>query len=242
MPGILFGYLAAAGVRASRVGIVHADDAFGREVLGAVESHLGAAASGRLARFSFPVGILDAEAMLQALGKPLPDLLVVVGRPEENSLAIRRARREAGSSLLVCAVGGLPEGELTKDKKRELDGTLVLDFWSGNWRTAGEVFGTSESFARTFKKVNGFDPDYHVASAALALLVVKRGIEKAGGTTARGVAAAIAALDEETVFGRAAFAGNGRIRGGAYLGEVRHGKIEPLWPVGRGEGGSPIGR
>ncbi len=239
LPRALFDYLAVARIRPSRIGLLHSQDAFGRSVADAVAREVAGDGGVSLERIPFPVGLPDVEAVLRPLGKPLPDWVLVVGRREENSLLARRIRGLAGSSTVVCAVGGLPAGDIEKNKKGEMDGILVLDFWNSRRHPGDEDLGPAGAFVREFRKKFGQDPDYHAAAAAMALLVIQRGIEAAGDTRADRVAESIAGLDEDLVFWRAAFSREGRMRGGGFLGVVRRTRVEPLWPASSGGGATP---
>ncbi len=75
-----------------------------------------------------------------------------------------------------------------RTRRERLDGILVLDFWDGRRRPGDEDPGPAGAFVREFRKKFGYDPDYHVAAAAMALLVIQRGIEAAGDTRADRVA------------------------------------------------------
>ncbi len=239
LPRALFDYLAVGRIRPKRISVIHSQDAFGRSTADAVARQVAGDAGVSLERIPFPVGLPDVEALLRPLGKPLPDWVLVVGRREENSLLARRIRGLAGLETIVCAVGGLPAGDIDKNKKGEMDGILVLDFWDGRRRPGDENLGPAGAFVREFRKKFGYDPDYHAAAAAMALLVIQRGIEAAGDTRADRVAESIAGFDAELVFWRAAFSREGRMRGGGFLGIVRRSKVEPLWPASSGGGATP---
>ena len=94
------------------------------------------------------------------------------------------------------------------------------------------VFGSTDAFYQDFLKRENRDPDYVHASAAAALVVLQKAIEKAGTLDKAKVRDALAATDAMTFYGPVKFGPNGMNQGRELpIIQVQDGKVVPLFPA-----------
>ena len=112
------------------------------------------------------------------------------------------------------------------------DGVTSASWWHHSLTyTSNDAFGSTATFYKEFVAREKKDPDYVHASAAAALVVLQKAIEKAGTVDKAKVRDALAATDLLTFYGPVKFGPNGMNQGRDLpIIQVQAGKVVPLFP------------
>lgn len=216
-----------------RIAILGREDVFPRAM--AAEMKKAAEEAGLQVVYSdfYPVGTLDHSAAMSKIKAAAPQWVFVSGYTQDLILARKQMNDLKLAAPIVTMVTGPAYREFVDALGKQADGVTSASWWhhSLNYK-ADDVFGSTEAFYKEFVAREKKDPDYVHASAAAALVVLQKAIEKAGTLDKAKVRDALASLEATTFYGPVKFGPNG-MNGGRDLPiiQVQAGKVVPLYPA-----------
>ena len=181
----------------------------------------------------YAVGTLDHASSLSKIKSQKPDWIYLTGYTQDLIL-LRKQMNDLGvTAPIVTMVTGPAYKEFVDGLGKLADGVTSSSWWHhATDYKSDDVFGSTKAFYTQFVKEQGHDPDYVHASAAAAMIVLQKGIEKAGTLNRAKVRDAIAGLDIVTFFGPIKFSPNGmnQVRDLPII-QVQKGKVSVLHPA-----------
>lgn len=181
----------------------------------------------------YAVGTLDHSSSLSRIKSLNADWIYLTGYTQDLIL-LRKQMQDLGvKSPIVTMVTGPAYKEFVDGLGKLAEGVTSSSWWhhATNYKS-DDVFGSTKAFYTQFLKEQGHDPDYVHASAAAAMIVLQKGIEKAGTLNKAKVRDAIASLDIVTFYGPIKFSPNGmnQVRDLPII-QVLNGKVSVLHPA-----------
>ncbi len=212
------------------VEVVHSDSAFDNAVAkGAVKwiKEFGLKLTGVQ---EYPSGLSDLSSILVKIKEHHPDAVLVAGHTHDAILFIRQAKENRVNIKLMAFTVGVQAPDFRNALGKDANYAIGITPWLPNMNFHGKVFGSASKFAKEFKKVYGYMPDYHAASAVADCLVFQYAIEKAGTLNPKKVRDAIANLDIQTIYGEVKFNKDGQISKKQVVIQVQNDKVYPVFP------------
>jgi branched-chain amino acid transport system substrate-binding protein len=216
-----------------KIAILGREDVFPRAM--ASEMKKAAEANGIEVAYSefYPVGTLDHAASLSKMKATGAQWVFITGYTQDLILARKQMADQKFSAPIVTMVTGPSYREFVDGLGKLADGVTSASWWHHSLTyKSDDVFGSTEAFYKDFVARYKKDPDYVNASAAAALVVLQKAIEKAGTLDKTKVRDAIAATDMLTFYGPVKFTANGMNQGRDLpIIQVQGTKIVPLYPA-----------
>lgn len=213
------------------VAVVSADDNFSQEVARYAVEEAQAQGMSVLPLVTFPAGSTDLSSVVTRLRAEHPDLVIESGHFVEGVALVRQA---AQLGLRPAAIGETvapTDPAFVKSLGNLAEHVIGSTQWVPNQAGRGQYFGTATDYARGFRAMFGFTPDYHAAEASAACLALVLAIEHAGSTDPERVIAALRRLDIDSFFGRIHFAPDGQdITRPMNVVQIQHGRPVTVWP------------
>jgi branched-chain amino acid transport system substrate-binding protein len=181
----------------------------------------------------YPVGTLDHAASLSKIKAAAPQWIFITGYTQDLILARKQMGDLKLTAPIVTMITGPSYREFIEGLGKQADGVTSASWWHHTLTyKSDDVFGSTDAFYKEFLKIEKKDPDYVHASAAAALVVLQKAIEKAGTIDKAKVRDALASIDVMTFYGPVKFGPNG-MNGGRDLPivQVQAGKVVPLYPT-----------
>jgi len=216
-----------------KIAILGREDVFPRAM--AAEMKKAAEANGIEVAYSefYPVGTLDHAAALSKMKATGAQWVFITGYTQDLILARKQMGDLKFSAPIVTMVTGPSYREFVDGLGKLADGVTSASWWHHSLTyKSDDVFGSTEAFYKEFVAREKKDPDYVNASAAAALVVLQKAIEKAGTLDKAKVRDALAATDILTFYGPVKFTANGMNQGRDLpIIQVQGTKIVPLYPT-----------
>lgn len=179
----------------------------------------------------FPKELKDASTFLTSIKALDPDLVFCATLLEDAILIAKQAK-----DLKVCPKAlAFSVGATTPDFRESLgdDAEYLFgsEWWLPNMGWKGPVMGSSQDYARVFEEKFGYEPDYHVAGATAAGVILQLALEKAGSTDVDAVRKALNEFDMELFWGPTAWDETGQnIKGGSGPIQIQEGRVVAIYP------------
>ncbi len=216
-----------------KIAILGREDVFPRAM--ATEMKKAAEANGIEVAYSefYPVGTLDHAAALSKMKATGAQWVFITGYTQDLILARKQMGDLKFSAPIVTMVTGPSYREFVDGLGKLADGVTSASWWHHSLTyKSDDIFGSTEAFYKEFVAREKKDPDYVNASAAAALVVLQKAIEKAGTLDKAKVRDALAATDILTFYGPVKFTANGMNQGRDLpIIQVQGTKIVPLYPT-----------
>lgn len=216
-----------------RIAILGREDVFPRAM--AAEMKKAAEAVGLEVVYSefYPVGTLDHASSLLKIKAAAPQWIFVTGYTQDLILARKQMADLKLSAPAITMITGPSYREFIDGLGPLANGITSASWWHHSLTyKSDDVFGSTEAFYKEFLAREKKDPDYVHASAAAALVVLQKAIEKAGTLDKAKVRDALAATDALTFYGPVKFGANGMNQGRDLpIIQVQAGKVVPLFPA-----------
>jgi len=216
-----------------KIAILGREDVFPRSM--AAEMKKAAEAAGLEVVYNefYPVGTLDHAASLSKIKSAAPQWVYVTGYTQDLILARKQMADIKLEAPVVTMITGPSYREFVEGLGKLADGVTSASWWHHSLTyKSDDVFGSTESFYKEFVAREKTDPDYVHASAAAALVVLQKAIEKAGTLEKSKVRDALAGMDTLTFYGPIKFGPNGMNQGRELpIIQVQGGKVVPLFPT-----------
>lgn len=216
-----------------KIAILGREDVFPRAM--AAEMKKAAEAVGLEVVYSefYPVGTLDHASSLLKIKAAAPQWIFVTGYTQDLILARKQMADLKLSAPAITMITGPSYREFIDGLGPLANGITSASWWHHSLTyKSDDVFGSTEAFYKEFLAREKKDPDYVHASAAAALVVLQKAIEKAGTLDKAKVREALAATDALTFYGPVKFGANGMNQGRDLpIIQVQAGKVVPLFPA-----------
>ncbi len=216
-----------------KIAILGREDVFPRAM--AAEMKKAAEANGIEVAYSefYPVGTLDHAAALSKMKASGAQWVFITGYTQDLILARKQMGDLKFSAPIVTMVTGPSYREFVDGLGKLADGVTSASWWHHSLTyKSDDVFGSTEAFYKEFVAREKKDPDYVNASAAAALVVLQKAIEKVGTLDKAKVRDALAATDILTFYGPVKFTANGMNQGRDLpIIQVQGSQIVPLYPA-----------
>jgi branched-chain amino acid transport system substrate-binding protein len=180
----------------------------------------------------YPVGTLDHASSLLKIKAAAPQWIFVTGYTQDLILARKQMSDLKLAAPIVTMITGPSYREFIDGLGPLANGVTSASWWHHSLTyKSDDVFGSTAAFYKDFVEREKKDPDYVHASAAAALVVLQKAIEKAGTVDKAKVRDALAATDVLTFYGPVKFGPNGMNQGRELpIIQVQAGKVVPLFP------------
>ena len=216
-----------------KVAILGREDVFPRSM--AMEMKKAAEAAGLEVVYSdfYPVGTLDHATALSKIKAAAPQWIYITGYTQDLILARKQMADIRLDAPIVTMITGPSYREFIEGLGKLADGVTSASWWHHSLTyKSDDVFGSTEAFYKEFIAREKTDPDYVHASAAAALVVLQKAIEKAGTLDKAKVRDALASIDTLTFYGPIKFGANGMNQGRELpIIQVQGSKVVPLFPT-----------
>src|SRR6516162_2583932 len=185
--------------------LLYSNEAFDRSVAEGTRQWLKEQKIDKVYDEEYQPATQDFTSILAVIKNKNPDLVLVAGH-EENALNfIRQAQAADMAPKMMVFTVGPPTADFRKTLGKAAEYVFGITPWLPHMDMGGEIFKTARDFSRQFQERFGYEADYHVASGAADVLVYKFAVEKARSLDPKKVRDALAAVDEETLYGRIKF-------------------------------------
>ncbi len=184
-----------------------------------------------LAFDKYPADAKDLSPVLSKIKTRKPDILISAGFYQHALLVTKQAKElKVNPKILAFTVGAvLPD--FRESLKKDAEYIYGPEWWIPEMDWKCPVFGNTENYVKLVKEKYGYIPDYHVAGASNAGVLLQLAIEAAGSIETEKVREALSKLDTETFFGPIAFDKDGRnIKGYGALIQIQNGFPQPVYP------------
>ncbi len=185
-----------------RVAIIHSTaGAFPLEVALGAEQHCQEHRVETIVRYPYEPRTIDFSALLRRLSNDQPDVLLGVGRIEDD---VRFAAQLVRSNLDVAAVGLIvtPLHLFRTVLGKAADGFLGPSQWEPGVVTTPDYGPSTEEVMQSFRMCYPGEVDYPMAQAYAGCLVAQRCIEVAGTLDQQSLRQTVGELDFSTFYGR----------------------------------------
>jgi branched-chain amino acid transport system substrate-binding protein len=215
-----------------KIAILGREDVFPRAMAGEMKKAAEAVGLEVVYNELYPVGTLDHASSLLKIKAAAPQWIFVTGYTQDLILARKQMSDLKLSAPIISMITGPSYREYIDGLGKLADGVTSASWWHHSLTYASDdVFGSTAAFYKEFVEREKKDPDYVHASAAAALVVLQKAIEKAGTLDKAKVRDALAATDVMTFYGPVKFGPNGMNQGRELpIIQVQAGKVVPLFP------------
>lgn len=180
---------------------------------------------------TYPKGATDFSALLTKVKQLKPDLIFANSYLPDAQGIIRQCREQEVNAKIFAVAVGAAEPEFGN-----LGSTANYVFGATQWASTMKTRGNAE-FVKAYKKMFGRAPDYHSAANFAAMEVLEAAVRKAGSLDQGKIAAEIARMKLDTVYGRFEVDPRGIQTGFASaLLQWQNGKQVVVWPEAVAQG------
>ena len=145
---------------------------------------------------TYPKGASDFSALLTKVKQLKPDVVFANSYLPDSQGIMRQSREQDANAKLFAVAVGAVEPEFAN-----LGSTAEYVFGATQWAANMKNRGNAE-FVQAYKQLFGRDPEYHSASNFAAMEVLEAAVKKAGSLDQNKIAAAIASMEIDTVYGK----------------------------------------
>jgi len=210
--------------------IVYANDSLSTEVAASGRDYATGRGLSVAVYARYPSGTNSVRGQLARVVEAAPDVLLVVGHPEESVTLIKQARELNVQARFIAFTDG-PNGELSGGLQKDAEAIFAASSWTPLARTQGGGFLTNADYARQFADKFGHPPDSRSAAATAAGLALGAAIRKAGSVEPAAVREALGGLDFESFFARLHFDARGtNVYRPTYVEQIQNGSRVLVWP------------
>jgi len=192
-----------------KLAILAANDAFSLEVAKAAHDYADSKGLQVVYDQNYPPDTKDLSSALNQVKAAGADVLLGSGHLDDSLVLMKQVK-----SLGLNFKGiGLSVGPSTPEFHNALAADSEYVFSGVQWvpeqKDTGPVIGSAQDYTNAFKQKYNILPEYHNAEATAGGLALQLAIEKAGSLDKDKVRDTLAALDQETFFGRIKFDSRG---------------------------------
>jgi branched-chain amino acid transport system substrate-binding protein len=179
----------------------------------------------------YPKGATDFSALLTNVKQRKPDMVFANSYLPDSQGIIRQCREQGVEAKLYAVAVGAAEPEFGN-----LGSTAEYIFGATQWAASMKTKGNAQ-FVKDYKQMFGRAPDYHSAANYATMEVIESAVKKVGSLDQEKIAAAIAKMEMDTVYGRFKVNEKGvQVGFASALLQWQNGKQVVVWPPAVAEG------
>jgi branched-chain amino acid transport system substrate-binding protein len=213
--------------QAKTVAVLHVDELFGLEQMGALEASLKTKGIKIIEKKSYPLGVKDLQPVLSDIKAKNPDAFIALSYPPDTFLITGQARAIAfNPKLFYTAVGtAFP---VYRDKfGKTAEGVMGLGTWNPRSTPAAKEY--YDAHVKRWQK----EPDRWASAHAWAgLQILQAAVEKVG-LDRKALRDYIANNEFDTIIGKMRFRSGENVATPGVVSQWQNGEFEVVWPPER---------
>ncbi|HID16274.1 MAG TPA: branched-chain amino acid ABC transporter substrate-binding protein [Candidatus Atribacteria bacterium] len=179
----------------------------------------------------YPADAKDLSPVLSKIKTRKPDILISAGFYQHALLVTKQAKELKVTPKILGFTVGAVLPDFRESLKKDAEYIYGPEWWIPEMDWKCPIFGSTENYVKLITEEYGYVPDYHVAGASNAGVLLELAIKNAGSIETEKVREALSKLDTETFFGPIAFDKDGRnIKGSGALVQVQNNYPVPVYP------------
>jgi branched-chain amino acid transport system substrate-binding protein len=215
-------FMKARGVKT--VAVVHVDELFGLEQMGALELALKEKGIQIVEKKSYPIGVKDLQPVLNDIKAKNPDAFVSLSYPPDTFLITAQSRAIGFNPKLFYAAVGAAFPVYRDKFGPAAEGVMGLGTWNPKSSPAAKAY--FDAHVARWKK----EPDRWASAHAWAgLQILEQAVAKAG-LDRKALRNAIAGGEFNTIIGKIRFRNGENISTPGVVSQWQSGEFEVVWP------------
>jgi branched-chain amino acid transport system substrate-binding protein len=222
MMSALADLLVARSVKTAAV--VHVDELFGLETVGALEAALKAKGIQMVDKKSYPLGVKDLSPVLKDFKAKNPDAFIGVTYPPDTFLVTAQAKEVGFNPKVFYAAVGTAFPVYKQRMGEAVEGVMGLGSWNPKIGPAAKAY--FDAHVAKFQK----EPDRWASAHAWAgLQILQQSVEKVG-LDRKALREVIASGEFETIIGKIRFKDGENVSTPGIVSQWQKGEFEVVWP------------
>jgi branched-chain amino acid transport system substrate-binding protein len=214
--------LAAQGVKTAA--IVHVDELFGLENLGALEQAFKAKAIQIIDRKSYPLGVKDLSPVLKDFKAKHPDAFIGITYPPDTFLVTTQAKEIGFNPRVFYAAVGTAFPVYKQRLGASVEGVTGIGSWNAKTSPAAKAY--FDAHVAKFQK----EPDRWASAHCWAgLQILQQAVEKVG-LDRKAIREMIASNEFDTIIGKIRFKDGENVAFPGTVSQWQKGEFEVVWP------------
>jgi branched-chain amino acid transport system substrate-binding protein len=225
MMGALADLLAERGIKTAAV--IHVDELFGLENVGALEQALRAKNIRIVEKKSYPLGVKDLSPVLKDFKARTPDAFIGITYPPDTFLVTAQAKEIGFNPKVFYAAVGTAFPVYKQRMGAAIEGVMGLGSWNPKTGAAAKAY--FDAHVAKFQK----EPDRWASAHAWAgLQILQQAVEKVG-LDRQAIREAIANGEFQTIVGSIRFRDGENVSTPGIVSQWQQGEFEVIWPRAR---------
>jgi len=217
---------------AATAAVIHVDELFGLEQMGALEAALKEKGIRIIEKKSYPIGVKDLQPVLSDIKAKNPDAFVALSYPPDTFLITGQAKELGFNPKLFYAAVGTAFPGYRDRMGAAAEGVMGLGTW--NPKMGGGAKAYFDAHVARWKK----EPDRWASAHAWAgLQILQQAVEKVG-LDRKALRDAIAGGEFDTIIGKVRFKDGENVTTPGVVSQWQGGEFEVVWPPQRSTGPS----
>jgi branched-chain amino acid transport system substrate-binding protein len=217
---------------AATAAVIHVDELFGLEQMGALEVALKEKGIRIIEKKSYPIGVKDLQPVLSDIKAKNPDAFVALSYPPDTFLITGQAKELGFNPKLFYAAVGTAFPGYRDRMGAAAEGVMGLGTW--NPKMGGGAKAYFDAHVARWKK----EPDRWASAHAWAgLQILQQAVEKVG-LDRKALRDAIAGGEFDTIIGKVRFKDGENVTTPGVVSQWQGGEFEVVWPPQRSTGPS----
>jgi branched-chain amino acid transport system substrate-binding protein len=214
--------LAAQGVKTAA--IVHVDELFGLENLGALEQAFKAKAIQIIDKKSYPLGVKDLSPVLKDFKTKHPDAFIGITYPPDTFLVTTQAKEIGFNPRVFYAAVGTAFPVYKQRLGASVEGVTGIGSWNAKTSPAAKAY--FDAHVAKFQK----EPDRWASAHCWAgLQILQQAVEKVG-LDRKAIREMIASNEFDTIIGKIRFKDGENVAFPGTVSQWQKGEFEVVWP------------
>lgn len=179
----------------------------------------------------FAAGATDFSSELSVVKSKNPDIFLFLSQLDQFILAVKQMKDNRINAKLIMNGIAVPQPGLTKTLGKDAEYLVGPTHWYRTFAYKDNLFGNSANYAKEFKKMFGYDPEYHNVGSSAGIQALGIALEKAGATDIEKIRNTLSTMNVKTFWGNVSFDGKGKIKGRSMpVGQILKGSFVIVSP------------
>lgn len=180
----------------------------------------------------FAASATDFSSELSVVKSKNPDIFVFLSQLDQFILAVKQIKDSKINAKLIMNGIAVPQPGLTKALGKDADYLVGPTHWYRTFTYKDDLFGDSGNYVKEFKKMFGYDPEYHNVGSSAGIQVLGIALEKAGVFDVEKVRNTLSTMNAKTFWGNIAFDAKGKIKGRSMpVGQIQKEVFTLVYPA-----------
>lgn len=160
-----------------------------------------------------------------------PDIFVFLSQADQFILAVKQMKDARLNAKIIMNGIAVPQPSIIKALGKDANYLVGPTQWYRTFTYKDNLFGNSEDYAKEFKKMFGYDPEYHNVGSSAGIEALGIAMEKAGSLDVEKVRNALATMNVKTFWGNVSFDSTGKIKGRSMpVGQIQNETFVIVYP------------